>query len=285
MTILRYISLCLILLATGNVAGQGTVNKASRVEEKTFAKEISRVSVYGEKASVSVKGWSSTEVKVLLRPVSRNLDKEQAKDDLKYIQYYAEKEGDRLVIKNSFKGKLEQITSNLSMEIEVFMPASVPVEVTNLYGPVVISSIAGVTANVSFGSLSVTDISSMCSITARYSNIELTSAGGNIDIKSEKSDIRARALSATTTIDCSYGTADLEFTGTGLLLVKGYRTTVTVSVDEFEKHRYSLEARQGKVILPGSRQAGSGPLEINHPGTAGLIDLTTSYCNLTISTK
>jgi hypothetical protein len=57
------------------------------------------------------------------------------------------------VIRNSFRGQLEQITSNLSIVIEIFMPSSVPAEITNLYGPVESGNLASMTANVSFGSL------------------------------------------------------------------------------------------------------------------------------------
>lgn len=285
MKMFHYIALCLILQGAGNLAGQEVIHKASGSAERTFGKGISGVTVYGEKASVSVKGWSGSEVKVLFRPVSRNRDKEQAIADLKYIHYYVEKEGDRLVIRNSFKGKMEQITSNLSMEIEILMPASLPADITNLYGPVEIDNIASVSANVSFGSLSMTDIRSTCSITTRYSDIKLTSIHGRLVINAEKSDIRATALSAATEISCSYGKADLELTGTGPLVIKGYRTTVDVTVNEFEKYQYNLKAPQGKINLPQGKQIRNGPVEIQHANPAGLIDVTTSYCDITISTK
>jgi hypothetical protein len=285
MKILRHIALALLLLTSGNLAAQDMVHKASGVDERSFGKGVRQVSVYGEKASVTVKGWSGSEVKVVLRPVSRNSDREKAVADLKYIQYYAEKEGDRIVIRNSYRGELEKITSNLSIGIEVFMPASVPAEITNLYGPVVISGLTDVAASVSFGSLAITDVSSTCTVTARYSNTELISVRGTLDINSEKSDIRARALSAATAIKCSYGRADLDFAGTGTLTVKGHRTTVEITVDDFGRYGYSLYAPQGRVILPGGRQAGKEKVEIQHPDSAGAIDITTSYCDITITTK
>jgi len=285
MKIHLHMALTLFMLTSSSLAGQDMVHKASGVDERSFGKGVSRVSVYGEKASVIVKGWSSPEVKVVLRPVSRNSDRDKAVADLKYIQYYAEKEGDRIVIRNSFRGELEKITSNLSIVIEVFMPSSVPAEITNLYGPVVISSLADVTASVSFGSLAITDVSSTCTLTARYSNTELISIRGTLDINSEKSDIRARALSAATSIKCSYGRADLDFEGTGPLTVKGHRTTVEINVDDFRRYSYNLNAPQGKVILPGGVQAEKDKAEIRHPGNAGMIDVTTSYCDITITTK
>ncbi len=285
MKILRHIILALLLLASGSLAGQDMVHKASAVDEKSFGKGVSRVSVYGEKASVTVKGWSGPEVKVVLRPVSRNSDREKAVADLKFIQYYAEKEGDRIVIRNSFRGEMEKITSNLSIVIEVFMPASVPAEITNLYGPVVISNLSDVTANVSFGSLAITDISSGCIITARYSDMELTSVRGSLDVRSEKSDILARELSASATLDCSYGTANLEFSGNGPLKVNGHRTTVEITVEDFGRYSYTLNAQQGKVMLPGGRSAGKEKVEIQHKGNSGMIDVTTSYCDITVSTK
>ena len=115
--------------------------------------------------------------------------------------------------------------------------------------------------------------------------MELTSIHGKLIINSEKSDIRATALSAATDIKCSYGKAELELVGAGLLVVKGYRTTVDIMVDEFEKYRYSLKAPQGKINLPQGKQVRNEAVEIQNTNPVGLIDVTTSYCDISISTK
>jgi len=285
MKILQYMTLSLVLLGTCDLAAQEVMQKASGSDERSFGKGISAVSVYGEKASVTVRGAAVSEVKVLLRPVSRNKNKEQAVADLKYIHYSAEKEGDILVIRNSFRGELEQITSNLSMEIEIIMPSSLPAEITNLYGPVEAANLASVTAIVSFGSLRLTDISSSTAITARYSDMELTSVRGKADIEAEKSDIMMMATEAATVINCSYGKADIELTGYGPLIVKGYRTTVDISLDEPDKYQYALRASQGRVIMYDGKQYRNQPVEIKPLNPAGLIDVITSYCDITIAKK
>ncbi len=285
MRILQYMTLSLVLLGTCDLAAQELMQKASGSDERSFGKGISAVSVYGEKASVTVRGAAVSEVKVLLRPVSRNRNKEQAVADLKYIHYSAEKEGNILVIRNSFRGELEQITSNLSMEIEIIMPSSLPVEITNLYGPVEAVNLASVTASVSFGSLRLTDISPATAITARYSDMELTSVRGKADINAEKSDIMMKATEAATVINCSYGTADIELTGSGPLIVKGYRTTVKISLDEPGKYQYALKTPQGRILMSDGKQYRNQPVEIRPPAPAGLIDVTTSYCDITIAKK
>jgi len=285
MKILHYIAMCFVLLGTCDLTAQEVMQKASRSDERSFGKGISGVSVYGEKASITVRGAAVSDVKVLLRPVSRNRTRELAIADLKYIHYSAEKEGDILMIRNSFRGEPEKITSNLSMEIEIIMPSSLPVSITNLYGPVEAGNLASITVNVSFGSLRLKDISSAASITARYSDMELTSVRGRADIKAEKSDILTIALGATTVINCSYGTANLEMSGSGPLIVKGYRTTVNISVDEPGRFQYSLKAPQGRIIMSDGKQYRNQPVEVTPQSPAGLIDVTTSYCDITIAKK
>ncbi|HNX84589.1 MAG: hypothetical protein KBB24_05360 [Bacteroidales bacterium] len=285
MKILQHMVMCLVLLGTCDLAAQEVMQKASRTDERSFGKGISGVSVYGEKATVTVRGTAVSELKVLLRPVSRNRNKELAVADLKYIHYSAEKEGDILVIRNSFRGQPEQITSNLSMEIEIIMPSSLPVSITNLYGPVEAGNLASMTANVSFGSLRLTDIGSATTVTARYSDMELTSIRGKADIKAEKSDILMTALGAATVINCSYGTANLELAGSGPLIVKGYRTTVNISLDEPGKFQYALKAPQGRIIMSDGKQYRNQPVEVIPQVPAGLIDVTTSYCDITIAKK
>jgi len=285
MKILYHIALCLMLQGAGRLAGQELMHKASKVDEKKYTKGIDAISIRGEKASISVKGWSGTEVKILLRPVSRNTDKTQAITDLKYIRYEAVQEGSQLVVTNSFEGELEKINSNLSMEIEVLAPFSMPVQITNLYGPVLIENFATVTANVSFGSLSLANISSDCSLTARYADIGLNSISGKLVIKAEKSDIRAKALGGTSVIECSYGEANLDLAPYGQLHVNAYRTGLTVEVDVYEDYSYRLEAKNGYVYLPQGKQIRDKVVDIQHAGASRLVDLNTSYCDINIITK
>lgn len=285
MKILQYMAMSLVLLGTCDLTAQEVIQKVSRTDERSFGKGISGVRVYGEKASVTVRGAAVSEVKVILRPVSRNRSREQAAADLKYIRYSAGKEGDILVISNSFGGEPEPVSSNLSMEIEIIMPTSLPVKITNLYGPVEVSNLASVTANVSFGSLRLTDISSATGVTARYSGLELTSIRGKVDLMSEKSDILMKDLGAATVINCSYGTADIELAGSGPLTVKGYRTTVNISVDEPEKYQYTLKAPQGRIIMSDGKQYRNQPVDIIPRFPEGLVDVTTSYCDITIAKK
>lgn len=72
MKILHYIAMSLVLLGTCDLTAQEVMQKASRSDERSFGKGISGVSVYGEKASITVRGAAVSDVKVLLRPVSRN---------------------------------------------------------------------------------------------------------------------------------------------------------------------------------------------------------------------
>ncbi|MDF1560608.1 MAG: hypothetical protein P1P83_10435 [Bacteroidales bacterium] len=285
MRILHYIAMGFFLLGTFNLAGQEVIQKASATIEKSYGKGIVGVVVYGEKASVKVQGWNGSEVKVLFRPVSRNRDREQAIADLKYIHYSAEREGDKLVVSNSFRGKHEQISSNLTIEIEIFMPHSVAAEITNLYGPVEITNLTSARATVSFGSLRVSNISSECRITTRYSDMELNSVRGILIVNSEKSDILTTDLTASTTINCSYGEAYLGLAGAGPFIVKGHRTEVGVTVEDFENYRYILKAMQGIINLPGGRQVRNELVEKSHESSAGLIDVSTSYCDITILTN
>ncbi|HNT94396.1 MAG TPA: hypothetical protein PKJ71_11945 [Bacteroidales bacterium] len=285
MKILYCIALCLAFQGAGSLAGQEILHKASGTDERSFTKGISMITVFGEKASVTIKGWSSSEVKVLLRPVARNRNRDQAIADLKYIRYSAETEGNKLVVRNSFKGQMEQITSNLTMEIEIYMPHSVPAEITNLYGPVDIMNLNTVTAIVSFGSLKVDKISSECMITTRYTDMELSSIRGVLVVNAEKSDILTTDLNASTTINCSYGEAAIGLAGKGPFTVRGYRTAIEINVENFENYSYNLKAPHGRVLLPEGEEAGSEAVELTHRAPAGLIDVSTSYCDITISTK
>ncbi len=282
---IRYISLLILLLGFQSLAAQEVVRKASKTEEKVFEKDISQVSVYGEKAQISVKGWESNTIKVILKPVSRNKVEKQAIEDLKYIKYYAEKEGNLLVIRNSFRGEAEKITSNLGIEIEVFVPQSIPVSITNLYGPVYAADLNEVDTEISFGSLRLTKINTSGTIQARYSNMELNAIRGELTVNAEKSDIMATDLSAHSIITTSYGKTDLYLSGNGDLAVNGYRTAIDITLESLEKYNFRLEAAHGGVNLPARNEPIKTKVEIRHPDSTARIEATTSYCDINIKLK
>jgi len=275
----------LMLQFAGELAGQELMHKASRLEEKNYSKGVSSVSIRGEKASVSVRGWNGSEVKVIFRPVSRNSDKRLAIADLNYIRYLAVQEGEKLVISNTFEGEMDKITSNLSIEIELMVPVSMPVQVTNLYGPVIMGNLATAKANVSFGSLSLNNISSSCQIEVRYTDIELQSISGKMELKAGKSDIRARGLGGESAIDCSYGKVELALAPNAQVVVRAYRTAISVEVHEPDQYSYRLEAKQGSIFLPQAQPIKNNMVDIQHPGVSGKLDLSTSYCDISIITK
>lgn len=285
MKILRVISFILVLMNFNELMPQEVIHKAFLEKEKLFGQEIKEITIVGEKASISVRGWNGNHIKTILRPVARNMDKDIAISDLKYIGFYADQEGDKLVVRSFFKGNAEKVKSNLSIEIEMLVPNGIPLAITNFYGSVIVENIFNADVDVSFGSIKMKDIKQSGRIVSRYSDIEGINMNGMLDIHSEKSDIILKGLNAATEVSSSYGKAEIELIGNSPVTIHGFRTTIEIGVDDFEKFNYRLSAREGEIILPYRNYNKMETLEINNPGAGNLVDISTSYCDISITTK
>ena len=286
MKLIRNILLFLTLLGVSEAYGQELVHKVSKEISDNFDQEIQEVHVRGEKASVTVSGWSKDYIQVNLKPISRNTSKKEAISDLKFIRYEAYMEGKNLLIKNSFKGKNEKISSNLSMEIEILMPGAIPIQISNLYGPVKATELSNIKLDVSFGHIAIAHISGYASITARYSNMTISRALGALHIQAEKSDINADGIDAMTSITSKYGKADLKLSASDQSLrMDAYRTEVKIEVDAFEEFNYSLSTTYGTISTPGFSSEKKEKLQISHDENNKDIEVSTTYSDITIASK
>ncbi|MEZ5070232.1 MAG: hypothetical protein R2751_04490 [Bacteroidales bacterium] len=270
---IRFVSFLGMWLSCAGLAGQDPIHKASRQEVQTFSRDMEGVLVQGEKAVVTVKGWDRDQVQVTLRPVARNQEAARAAADLRFVQYAVGREANTLVIRNSFRGEgLDKITSNLSMEIEILLPETLPVSVTNLYGPVNATGLGDLELSVSFASAALTDISGTCAVKARYATIDIAGVGERLEVDAEKSDIRARDLPRQTRIRCSYGSAWLDAGRRSQdIAVEASRTPVDLRIGANRRYDYDLTALHGTIYLPSGPVAGKETLVQHFPGSEGVL--------------
>ena len=286
MKILKIIALILAFAMVSESQGQEMIHKVSREQNRSFDQDIEGIQVRGEKASVSVSGWNRDYVSVVLRPVSRNIVKSDAIAELKIIKYSAQLEGKELIIRNSFSGNKGKISSNLSMEIEIRMPSSLPIHIKNLYGPVEASGLSNINLEVSFGQITLSEISGYAFVRSRYTDIEISKATGSVSIEAEKSDINAIEINALTQITSKYGKTEIELTQEGQALsIDAYRTEVRIMVQAFEDYNYKLNSTHGAIHLPSSDEIKREGFEIHHSKRNKNIEISTTYSDITIAAK
>ncbi len=80
------------------------------------------------------------------------------------------------------------------------MPRVIPIQISNLYGPVKATELSNIKLYVSFGHIALADISGYLSITSRYSKMTISRALGALQIQAEKSGINADGIDAMTSI-------------------------------------------------------------------------------------
>jgi len=286
MKICKHILLIIMLLYAFETIAQEVVQKVSKPENKRFDQKIDKLLVMGEKASITVVGWSNNYISVKLTPISRNANKSIAITDLKFIKYSASIENNQLVVKNSFEGENEKISSNLSIEIEISVPNATPVVVKNLYGTVKLMSLTHVNTEVSFGKIILDKISGNSTIHSRYSDITLNDILGTINITAEKATIEATSIDATTKIESQYGKIVFDARSNHQSIqIKSQRTEAIITVDNFKRFNYKLSTTFAKIKIPDKDLGKELNYSMLYADKNKLIEIITTYCDITITNK
>lgn len=207
----------------------------------------------GEKAEVKLDTWDKNEVKVTMKLIAKHPDIEQARRDVKVMNYIVERMGKKIFLRNYIvlKEKSDKPQSNLKAEYTVFLPKNCPVAVVNKFGKLeVINVETALTIESEFCQIYLNQINGRIDITSKFGDI----TGRNIDaaatINSHRSDIRLEEIKGTYDIDAKYGkitiTANPEVVE---LNIKSDKSDIKLQ-ESSVSHQYKLETTFGKILVP-----------------------------------
>jgi hypothetical protein len=282
MKYLLYIGL-LMLLAI-KLPAQQEVFKVTKHLERTFSSNVKSVEVSGEKALITIEGWTNDFTKIEVKSISRNQVKKIAEADLRCIKTEMSQTSAIVTAKNYFEGKSSLITSNLSVEYHIKVPANVSLVIHNLYGKVVAQHLGNkLSLTISFSSVDINSITGATDIQAKYSEITGAVIKGLFSCNTEKTDIKLIGVNAPTHIVSKYGEVSLTLVSNQHgVSVNSQRAKVSVILPN-QPFNFDLKNRFSEIILPGQAAVKTDIYEKRVDEKAATINITTSYCPIIIS--
>ncbi len=295
--VLRFLLTCLLLaglLPEHRLRAQQRVQVVTKTVEKELAYEPGEtVRVEGEKAAITVTGWSGRGVKVVLKLVAKAPTQETARRELDFQRYILEKRKQTIYLKNYFvrpKGQ-KALNALLLAEYEIWVPRQATVEISSTYGNVYIKDKAGRTT-----------------VSVQYGNTTLDGVGGTGQYTSYFGDFTARNLGGTTratlrhtktSIEGLSGEADFDNTLSdmslgGLREVKTLRinadkSDISLRVDRPAQYRCQFRTEFGEITPPGAvpgQFVKKGDLTTWERGEEAqpLLAVKTTFGNITLQT-
>ncbi|MFA9390030.1 MAG: hypothetical protein ACERKD_09500 [Prolixibacteraceae bacterium] len=281
---LRAIGLVVFLLFVASANAQTTVQKVSKQNTKKYASTIERFKLTGEKANIKISGWENDYIEITTTFISRNSDKTKAIQEINFIQSEEQLSEHSLIIRNYFDGNSRNITGNLSVEYQIYLPATIQVNLSNLYGKVKLENLNNpVQLSVSFGAIEIDHYNGQLEIKNNYSNLSGQFIDGILHCNSEKSDIVLQHLGAKTSIEAKYGNISLQPNKQlKSLQLNCSRSSVTIQQTK-QTTNYQLKTINSSISLPERGTIGDNQYQSEPKANAPNYTVNTSYCPIIIS--
>ena len=293
-TSIKLYILLLMTFANINTYSQKLVNVITKTVVKEFEYSGKTVIIHGEKSNITVQRWKGKKIKIEIQLIAKNHDKSKAERDLNVMQYSFQNGDKYIKASNYFKSNgTTDITSNLSVEYSIYIPGKTNIQLINLYGDVNLNSveISGKLKN-SFGNIKINNVIGDLTVDMHYANLKCTGLSGKVTINAKNSDILLHEISGDYNLTTTYGTINIaSVTGLRNLLVNAQRTSIYVTIDNFEDYNYSLSVKDDKIIVPAGYTSlikeESGLLKfIKHSNSINnLISIHTTFCPITLKTE
>ncbi|WP_246859365.1 DUF4097 family beta strand repeat-containing protein [Spirosoma sp. KCTC 42546] len=243
-----------VFLATLSFA-QTPVQVVTKVIEKELTyQEGQPIHLNAQKADLILKGWNRPTVSVRLRLIAKHPDRAIAERELDYHQYTLQAENGQLDLSNRFvipkqSGKLQ---SQLKAVYEISLPSKAFVVVSNSFGDIRLSDLAGdVSVKFEFGKLTLDDIAGKLSVTSDYGDVDGRNLSAALTVKAQKADITLRDIGGTVSLQSRYGKlAVFPSTTLTVLKIEAARTEILVSTKRISDFRFDVISSFADIRVP-----------------------------------
>lgn len=272
-----------------SVRAQDKVQVVTRTVTKvTDIADITGITIKGEKANITFRKSASTQIKVKLLLVSKNLSRKTAEEDLKYCDYSMESRGSILFLSNGFNAKnnFKEISSNLSARYEIEVPDGLSINISNIYGDVTLSGIrANQNISVNFGQIYLKNIGGNIVVRTTFSDITGEVLNGPLKIESQNAGIKLSQVNDILNVSAKFGEINLSDVNSSVT-IKGDMTKINFSATNVAEYTFNLNALKDKLSVPAEFKKSpvqkSGSTTLNYGTGKIVINITTSYNSINI---
>lgn len=162
-----------------------------RIEQEYEVEEGGRLNIDAERGIIRINAWQKPKVKVIIRIVSKNHNKEQARKDVGHMHYTLNQQRNSISLKNylvmpNMKSAAD-LSSILRVEYEIWMPDGLSIDIQN-----------------SFGSVTIRNLSAEMNVSLEYSDLSLHNVVGEAEININIGDLICMHSSLDAVIETRY---------------------------------------------------------------------------------
>lgn len=236
-------------------AQNGTMQVVTKRIDKSFSyRDGYSLNIEGERAEVRVETWSKPEIKVQVELIAKHSKKEQAEKDLEKMRYVANKEKNKIYLRNYLdvpEGSPEP-QSQMKATYVIMMPEECPIYIKNNYGLIDAKDLmSSLKLNTRFSRIGLENIMGNIDINTSFGDLFADKLDGNIKVASRRSDITLKHMRGRYDIDTQYGILNF-FATEGLLdfNLNADKSTVFFHNLQPNAFSYNLSVQNGRVDYP-----------------------------------
>ncbi|MEL6560288.1 MAG: DUF4097 family beta strand repeat-containing protein [Bacteroidota bacterium] len=249
LTMLLYLGVIVIASA------QTKVEVLTKTVEKNFGYiPGNTIKVIGESARINVTGWDRSEVKVVIKLISKGLTKKEAEVELEFQKFLIKTFDEEHVIKNFLliPNELKELKTIQETEIQVFVPFQAMLYVENQYGET-----------------SMNNLEQKFKVKSEYGYIELSQVDGDFELESNFGDLLIGNASGEmkltlhltkTTVDNFNGKANIKsnlgdvsikrLTTSSSVKVNSTKSDVRLEIDSIDDYSWFVKSKYGALKAP-----------------------------------
>ena len=228
-----------------------------KVLTKTIHKEIEYkgqgLEVIGEKSTITLIGNESNLIKIEIKLISKNISESDARKDLNIIKYDIKELRSADILSNHFESdEYKDITSNLSVVYNIYVPYKCQVNLTNIYGNIYVSQLnSSLNVKSSFGEMKMENITGKIDLDLKYVNLNADKINTKMICIADKTDMYFKETTGNIDIRANYGEINIDSPSKeNNINIDAARTEVSLVLPEYMEYNYRLITKSSDIFVP-----------------------------------
>lgn len=287
---MQYIrNIALLFFSTWGLLGfsQEKVQLVTKSVHQSVLADNLPLHIHAMKAGIRVIPTTTNEIEVTWKLIAKNPNKAIAEKEIGFITNLLYKTSRENILKNGFSvpknyGKL---TSQLSVEATIKVPAQTALVITSTYSTIHIENCTNpLLAQLKFGKILVVNSENTATIQANLADIFLQKHSGNANLVSEKGNIQLSGISGKYKIESKYGEVKMNnFSETKGVELTAYRSSIVCSLGSITNFRWDILNKYAAIEVPSEwkkqvvRYLENQLFELNEKSNKPLIKISNQY--------
>ena len=192
--------------------------RSQPVSKKVKSLELSNL--YG---SVEVNTHNAEEIRVKLEKRVKSKDENKAKETADLVKLRIEPKGTGYIISTNREELDELKKEGLKTNLSVWVPKSMALTLSNMYGPITVDKVAGNHKLTNgYGDVTMREVDGSVRVENKYGAVNLSGISGDCDIESKEGTIDLTDIGGKTQIDHGYGSVVLKKMKGAVILAHRY---------------------------------------------------------------